>query len=499
MNTKARLITVVLAGILIGVVIVRIEQSSKPLSARLVSLDDATRVSALKIYSVKGDEARGKIVDEIVSQHLSTSTPRELQFALYALRKSGFSSPKVINPMINSLSHQDAKVREEATAGLLEIGDAAFPVLIDSLAQPSWSRDPVVNVLAKASPKVVPPLTSALADKEKPLKRRGASSAFARMNPGETLTAAKTAVPALTDAVKSPDEGVALDAAFGLHTVDPANIAPAAVFLRHVQMADWTKPEVRGWESVQAIAGIPSAAQSVPALTRAMVTAQDGFETGKGYRRTAIAGAIEKLAPRSAKVSDLTWDLKNRDASIRYRALLKIGGDPKSYQSMVASVADLVGDRDKYVAARAIWALTKIGLQYTKPIAAVLYPRYVWQLSRIDNKDIEGFWDVTGPPLGGMNEAAMPAIVDAVKSGELRLETADTVLKGSSNASYLNALMLHNKSPEVRLMAAIALARLAPKTPGLAHELETGAKRLGKVGDDVHAAQKSVQESASKK
>ena len=59
--------------------------------------------------------------------------------------------------------------------------------------------------------------------------------------------------------------------------------------------------------------------------------------------------------------------------------------------------------------------------------------------------------------------------------------------------------MVHNVSSEVRLMSAIALARLAPKTPGLKAELQKGKNRTGQVGQDVKAAVAAVEGSVSQK
>src|ERR1044071_5075657 len=121
---KVRILLIVLVGVVFGAIAVRFQQNSVPLHQRLVSLDQTTRSQALKKFAHQSDEEKEKVVDGLIENHIRAKEPRTRQFALFALRKSGFSSPKVITPMVFGLSDRNDKVREEARAGLAEMSDA---------------------------------------------------------------------------------------------------------------------------------------------------------------------------------------------------------------------------------------------------------------------------------------------------------------------------------------------------------------------------------------
>ncbi len=502
MKVKFRLISIVLIGILIGVAAVKLQQSADSLDARLVSADDATRAAALRVFNAKSEGARASVVDALISQRLVSGEAKERQFALYALRKSGLSSPKVIQPMVNGLSDTDQKVREESIAGLLEMGEPALPFAVNGLGKDARTDEQLISLISKSSPNTVPLLVAALQDTSNVSRRRSAALTFSRLPSGEVRTAAKAATPALVDAVKATDNALAFNAALALRVIDPLNTAGVPVLLRHVEIGDWDKPEIRGWDAAQALSEIPAAAaKTTPVLTRILLASNDGFDRSRRFRRPFLAERLDALSPRPRKVSDLTWDLKNRDAAIRYRAVMAIGNNAAMKEPLIASLIPLLDDKDEFVAARAAWALTRIGLQNTPRYGAQLYPRYVDLLGRIDEAIIPGFVRAAGMPLGGMNDTALPAIVDAVRTGHLRLEKADVVLRGCSDGAvkFLSATMAHNASSEVRLMSAIALARLAPKTPGLGAELQKGSNRTGQVGEDVKAALADLEKSGRKK
>ena len=491
MKFKGRLVSIILIGILVGVVAVKIQQSSLPMDARLVSPDDATRATALRVFAASSDGSKEKTVDALIARRVNNADAKQRQFSLYALRKSGLASDKIVDAVVRGFSDGDQKVREEAAAGVVEIGDPALQKVVDMLGRDEQQDGRLGNLISRGSPRVVAMLAQALNDKSDIAHHRAVALAFSRLPAGDMRVAAKSAVPELVAAVKSTDPALSLNAAFGLHNIEPDSTVPVPVFIRHVEMADWDKPEVRGWDAARALSEIPAAApQSSPVFARALLRGNESFIAQVRARRSYVAELMETLAPRPRKPSALSWDLRDHDAVIRYRAAVYIGNHPKDYQALIPALATALDDKDMFVAARAAWALTQVGLQNTVDIAGSMYPKYVDLLGRVDTSVIPGFTGAMGRPFGGMDEPALPSIIDGVKTGHLRLEKADTILLGSSPkvAKFLEAAMSHNTSSEVRLMAAIALARIAPKTPELRHELQKGVNRTGKVGDDVKQA-----------
>lgn len=399
MKEKNGWITALLAGALLVAIGVKFRQNRVPLDDRLVSSDDATRVEALRIYAGQSPKVRQPTVDALIARHVHAASPRERQFALYALRKSGLASEKSMEPMVDALGDSAPNVQQEAVVGLAEAGDAALPALVERLnGADDAGTSRTVELLAR-SPKAVPLLLPFVSDAAHPSRARHAADVIALLSAPEAVASARGAMPALTEDLKSKDAALAESAAFALHKVDPANAAPAPVLQRLVRADDWDRPGVRGWEAARALSEIPAAASSsLPVLSRALLASTDGFSDGKKYRRPYVAAMMEKLDPRPHQPSDLVWDLKSRDGAVRYRAVLAVGQSPAGKEALMPALLNALKDSDAYIAARALWALEKIGLENTVPLGPAAARKISAALGELNDHKVEGFEAAVGEP-----------------------------------------------------------------------------------------------------
>ncbi len=484
MKTKVRLVTIILLGVLIGVVAVQIQRNSVPLDLRLVSNDDGTRAHALRSFVKLDNEKKAPIIDKLIKGHLRSPEARERQFSLYALRKSGDTSERVLRAMINKLGDRDGKVRIEAKTGLMEAGDAALPILVEAVGN-FGGRDEAMDILARGSPHVITPLARGLGDNNI-VRARGSANVLGRLAVEETRVAAKPILPELYQAMRSTDTILQTNAAFAIHHIDPLDTHPIPIFLAAVRADDWSK--TRGWPALKALTETPRAyAESSAVLTRMLVKTEDGFDQNQRFRRPAIANALETTAPRGRKVSDLAWDLKNKEDAIRYRALIVVGSSPTA--ALAGDVAGVLSDPDPINAGRAAWTLGRIGPQEIARLGAGIYPKLFAVMARVDDKTIKNFRPAVGFAIGQVGQPLLPPLVDAIKKGQLSLENADLILRSApqDTTPYLLALM-NDRNADARLASAIALARLSPKSPGVLEELTKNQNRPGAIGEDVRRA-----------
>jgi HEAT repeat protein len=484
MTQKLRLLTVILVGVVLGAIIVRIQEDATPLDQRLVTKEDITRRSALRSFDRLPDDKKAPVVAALLQKHVSAADPRERRFALYAIRKSGVSSDAIRTAQVSRLTDADAKVAEEARTGLVEEGDAAAPQLVEALASNNV-REAAINILIHASPGAVPALRKGL-DDSRLLVRRGVTRILTQLTNEETRVAARELIPDMARDLASEDDVVRYNAAFAIHALDRNDVRPVKVFMEAVRRPDWNAS--RGWGSFRALIDMPAAAPDVAAgLARLLPKLEDGFEAGVNYRRPAVADALEKLAPRGRKVSDLTFELKNNDPVIRYRAVLVAGSSPTAALGGALNAA--MTDSDPYVAARAVWALGRLGPEEIGHLGAGFYPRLFAAMNKVDDRRIRGFHAMAGKAVAPLGAAMLPTITDAVKHDQLKLEAANALVRdvGGEATAFFKAL-LNDRNNDARLMAAIALARLAPDTPGLKAELQQNEKRFGPVGDQVREA-----------
>lgn len=494
MSTKTRLVTVILAGVLLGLTAIKIQRSSVSLDRALVSADDSMRNAALVRFRELPQKEKNGVMEALVNERFRSQNPRERVFALYALRKSGWNGPRVTATMIKGLRDGDDAVRQEAVVGLLELGKPGIAAVMDALSDPDV-RAASGDVLQQIPPELVDEIGKSLAGG--PAERRAAAYALSRIERSDTRDAARPFLPRLTALLKSDDAVLAANAAFAVHNLNPKDARPAAVFLAAIRKRNWDAWNVRGWDALEALAEMPEArSRTLAALREIFPRLKDGLMKNKRYPRPAAGDALNKLSPRSGGITALVNDLKSADPMIRWRAAYAISSASKVDIQAVGPLVAALDDRDPAVAARAFYALDRIGLKSLDRVSAKAYPKLVNAFARINGAAVPGFWSMAAGAIGRLGHEGLALTLASVKTGEMEITKAAAVARSvPAVADPAKTLMesLRSDNADVRLVAALALAKVDRGAPGVAAELEAQLpKRPKRLQDDIRGALKLV-------
>lgn len=331
-----------------GVGFYQYQQKHKPLAPQLVSLDDDTRNMAL----VKLPKLSAKLKSETVlalTTYQSDPNPQARRFALYSLRQLGEPTAEVLAFGVKALTDPDEGVRTEAMSALSRFAEAPLPNLIEVLrTQEGPAVEASIKVLEKLEARAVPALISFI--KENPAKGQLAA-VRALKNMGKS---AKDATPLLLGLLDSKD-----------------------IQMRLV--------------SAEALAGLGVLNKTAAVnLERDLLLAKESFSDPLAPR-PQFAVLLEKIDPRRRELVDLGFDLKQKNPATRYRAAYLISEmNPPSIGTMEILV-DALNDSDVFVSARAVAALTRMGLDKTERLKKRATPRLLTATSRAQAAHIEGF------------------------------------------------------------------------------------------------------------
>lgn len=496
MSVKTRLGAIILSGLLLGLVAVQLQRSSLPVERAVLSDDDAVRNEALRrLQSIQNSGEKGRIIGEI-AKGVKSANPRTRVFALYALRKSGWKGPRIIGPMIASLSDRNPKVRDEASVGLREEGPSVFPQIFWTMGNPAV-RDAARDIARDVPPETVPVFEKALTIRG---QQRAAAFFLSKIDRADTIAAARHLAPALAANLKSTDTVLALNCAFALNTIDPKDPRPYPFFLKSLSRPNWEPWDVRGWDALEALTKAPAYKERlVPMLKDALATAPDGWIKGRRFKRPAIGDALNTLAPLPTSLPALAALLKSPSPVARWRAVYAIGSAPVVDEQALSPLAAALDDRDQVVAARAVWALDRLGVSTAERAADTIYPKLIATFQRV-TANVPGFWMSATSAISNLGQRALPLTFDAVRAGRLAPDKAAAIVRALSReddpAKSLQKPFV-DANPDVRLVAALALVKFAPNTAGLQAELEHNLPtRQGYLQTDIR---KSLDDLARRK
>ncbi len=355
MKSKAWMVRIFLLIILMTAVGYRFYMRREPLAVRLISVDDSKRNMAIDELAKLDDQKKAEVVTALIAS-ASTPDPRSRRFAIYALRKVGGTRVDVMKVMVGALSDTNAPVREEAMMSLNGYGAAALPSLFEVLKNP---RDPAVpealKVMEKSGEKAVPGMIALLSEKAEvqlialhALKKIGKP--------------AKPAEPAILTLLASNDASMRLEAA----------------------------------EALVAIDALPAKAAS--RFEKDILSAKESY-TDPAASKPRLARLLEKTSPRRRELVDLGFDLLQKNPTVRYRAALYLSEMNPPTVGPLEMLVDALNDKDVTVAARALHALTRIGLEKTERLKKTAAPRIHAVVKRAEQANIEGFKEIVEPKL----------------------------------------------------------------------------------------------------
>lgn len=328
----------------------------RPLAPRLVSIDDNTRNQALPEL-MQVPQAKRPAVASALLEFRTDLNPAVRRNALYALRQIEPVLPEMIAFAATSLGDADHRVREEAMASLSRFGEPAIPALIGALSNANrQTREGASQVLTNLEARAVPALIAAVKDPATP--GRGEAVLVIK----KIGAPATEAVPVLAELLADNNAALRLSAA----------------------------------EALDAFEKLPAA--SVATLSKDLLDAKESYSDPLAPR-PRLAKLLEKIDPRRRAMVDLGFDLKQRNAGLRYRAAYVISEmDPPNIGALPILI-DALEDKDPTVSSRALVALTRIGLPKTERLKDIAHPRVLAAAKRGEEAGIEGFKDIVGPAL----------------------------------------------------------------------------------------------------
>ena len=286
------------------------------------------------------------------------------------------------------------EAREKAITKLLTFGKDGFAALVElSNSAPTDTRNEVTRALIRNRQETAPLLMELFNDPDSRVRENAASllGRFWDIVP----------VTGLTESLKDSSSRVRAKVARTLGTKGSEAKSAVPALIEALKDADSYVRE----NTAEALGRIgPAAKDAVPALARAL------DDTDKPVREKA-AEALGKFGQEAkAAVPALAKSLKDPAAGVRQKAawaLLNLG---PAAEEAAAGLAAALGDTDREVREPAARALVSIGRAAVQPLMSVL------------SRDEDG-WSVTGAmgTLGGIGRPAVPALCEALKSGDARL------------------------------------------------------------------------------
>ncbi len=349
------LVRIILLVVLVGAGAYQFYLWQRPLAPRLVSNDNDTRSMALPEL-MKLDPAKRTVIVTDLLQYQNDPDKNVRRNALYALRQIGQANSDVLAFCIKALNDPDPSVGAEATVSLSRYAASSIPFLINELGRPDGKvLDGVIHALAGLKEKSVPPLSVFLKD---PALKGHANGLRVLQDIGAP---AKGAEPVLKGLLASSDPDLRLGAA----------------------------------EVLQGLDLLPK--NAVPRLSKDLLAAKDGYKNDRAPR-PRLAKVLEKADPRRRTLVDLKFDLKQKNPVVRYRAAYVISEMNPPNIGAMEMLVDALNDPDVTVAARAMAALSRMGLEHTERLKKVAEPRMRNAVRRARAAQIEGFDDVVKLP-----------------------------------------------------------------------------------------------------
>ncbi|HDZ20373.1 hypothetical protein LCGC14_0397630 [marine sediment metagenome] len=390
-----------------------------------------------------------KDIPQLIEQ-LSDDDSDQRWWAIVRLARLRADAAPAVGSLAGALTDEDEVVRRQAAQALRHIGPAAGGVLDELIAamdgddlEAALAAIDTVRSLAAAATAAAPKLTAIWQDGDAaPGKRAQALSALAGVAPDAPAT--RAAVLAALDETNEPIQRYAMSA---LGHCDPLPVEAMPKLIGILGGED----RLLAAAAAGAVAFYgPAAKEATPALVKVLTNQEGETEPSDAYPRWMAAGALGKIGPPAAA-------------------------------AIPALIAAL--DGNSAVAGSSALALGEMG-----PIAKDAIPHLIEKLT-----DPNVRHDIAAEALGRMGplaDSALPALLKLLAGGK-DIERAGAVLaigrisRAPAGLEVIADTLAHDKDPEVRLHAAIALAEIGPESiPDLA---ETVIPILEQAAQDEYA------------
>ncbi|MFN0118373.1 MAG: HEAT repeat domain-containing protein [Elusimicrobiota bacterium] len=428
-----------------------------PLVDRLISSDDMTRNTALQKMNKLPLDKKQILVSSLLEK-LNDTNPISKRFAIYSLRKSGISDQNVLLALISRLGDDDASVREEVAVSLQEFGKPSIPLLIKTVdSSQALQKSGSVDILKKMGKEALPDILNALTQTGSKLElvkliRSIEPSAF-------------EAVPPLKTLLRDSDLETKVEAALAIHKMEPSFLGVTPAFM------EFLEKNANNQKLVETSSQVLTALQSLgadahhmsSALSKLLLKAEDGYGDDF-YLRSRLAQVLLKIDRRREQPIDIAFDLKQKNSVLRYRAAWRAGNIEPARLGDLAALTERMSDTDLFVAARAFYALQKIGLVKTERMSNVLYPQFLTLFRKVgEHPQIHGFKEMAAPQLAALGRPLMELLLKNVASSKLSVRDAYLISQYSS-PTFIDTFEKSISSPskEVRVVASLTLIGFKP-------------------------------------
>lgn len=366
MKKKNPLLLVLLLVSLAALIGVRFWQLKAPLHPGLISTNDDKRNMALSRL-VKLDEPKKREIIPLLQQDLQNPEPHVRRYALYALRKIGSPTEEVMRSVALMLSDPEEPVRQEASVALMEFGLTVSRPALSGLFRAHDKPDAQLNAVKLA----------------RQWKEMGT-----------------VMVSEVAESLQSPDASVRREAALTLlHYSTETQKATEALI-----------PFITSPVDAEIINALASAGENAKAaavsLALLMKESPDSL-IREDSPRALIAQALEKIDPKKSSLLNYSWDLKKKDAVLRYRAAFALSNSKTLDAGAVPVLVRSLEDKDPYVLGRIALSLKKIGFESLQPVAKTAVPRLEKALNSVSENQVEGFRDVVETGLRRLREFSL--------------------------------------------------------------------------------------------
>lgn len=354
---KRPLVCIVLIVALAGLLFARYQQSNRPLYPDIVSIRDERRNMALTRIRNLSDDQKRMLRDEM-KPSLRDTDARVRRYALYAIRKLNVPDDNT-GPLVTPLfSDPDASVREEAISALVDMGTRGL----------SAGKIALVNGDGVGA--------------------QSAATYFERLGP-ESLPELRAVL-----ALRATDEGQRA-AALTLIKLAPSSKQAVPVF-EAILKKGFDADVVKALEKMG-----PLAKTSVPLLRTYVLSGSDSL-INENAQRPLCTRVLSVVDPRSTDINNLSWDLKNKDELVRYRAVTEWGRKKDLDSTAIPAMVGALRDSNVFVAARAADVLVRLDIKNVEPLSKIAYPALRDLNQRVSDSMVEGYRERVGAKIDAL-------------------------------------------------------------------------------------------------
>jgi len=451
--TKSRKIFIgILLLCLVWALIFHGKRVSKPFYVQLTSKIDVIRYMAFrKLYEM--DIQKRKLLIPHLAKQLKDEDPKVRRFALYSMRIIGVEDEKSKEAVLATLLDPSSPVRKEAVTSSASMGPSIIKKALPLFSKLSPdTKERFVLFYSRFWEQVVPHLVDFLDDPD-PILRLEAIKILSIVG-----KPARKAGPRLLYLLKDPDPDIRFWAATTLSRFDPSDPRPLSIYIKRLRSLE---NEPVYFEVLTFLSRMGQSAKSIsPQLNSSLLEAPDGFLSGP-YRRPALAAVLSDIDPRSETNLGLGWDMKHKNPAVRYRAVWFIGDKRGGDRRFVPDLVKALDDEIPFVAARALYAIEKIGIDKAARFHEKIIPQIILSMEKIGiYPGVEGYRELVGKTLENVFSKSLPTLMSFFQARKISFKSAEKFL-AQINIDQINSLeaYLNYGDPGVRLVAALTLAR----------------------------------------